>query len=151
MQKILRFVALPGEAPDLPSAWSALQTFGATQDYPRALEKLLLSISAGQEADAQTDPLSSSPVADLGTAPLPEIPAHGQDQDPSLMLFCQYLTGLYENKHREPRLPACPIRRRCLPLIDLQGFLCAYQRGQVWLSATLASALLWGVLLFSIL
>lgn len=119
MQEILRFIALPEEVADLPPAWSALQTFGATQDYPRALEKLFLSISTGQEADT----LSFPPVADVGTEPLPELPVHG-----------------YHQETLPASLPADrPVK---LPL--------HLSKGQLWLSAALASALLLGVLLFSV-
>ena len=63
MQAILRFIALPDEAPGLPSGWSAFPTFGATTDYPRALEKLFLTISLSQETEARTDPVTAPPVA----------------------------------------------------------------------------------------
>ncbi|MGH2480144.1 MAG: hypothetical protein ACRDHW_10855, partial [Ktedonobacteraceae bacterium] len=63
MQGIVRFIALPGEAAESPQEWSNLLTFGATPDYQRALEKLLLALSLDQESAVQTDPVTSPPVA----------------------------------------------------------------------------------------
>src|SRR5579884_447178 len=66
MQGIMRFIALPDETTaQLPPSWSTLPTFGATPDYPRALEKLLLalSLSLNQGVPMKTDPVTSPPAA----------------------------------------------------------------------------------------
>lgn len=105
MQGIARFIALPGEAVETPTAWSTLLTFGATQDYQRALERLVLALSLSLDQEEAvligpvTSPLAavevahvvldnqqgvreapllapSPPVADLITAPLPAIPVY---------------------------------------------------------------------------
>lgn len=108
MQGAVRFIALPDEAVGPPPEWSTLLTFGATQDYQRALEKLLLTLPFGQEATALADHdisfretggaravpyeqpqllLHESPliapspsVADLTTGPLPAMPVYKHTQ-----------------------------------------------------------------------
>lgn len=181
MRAILRFIALPGEVPELPPAWSALPTFGATIDYPRALEKLLLTISLNQEAEAQTDPVTSPPVAllevaegasvapydwravydqpliappppvaDLETAPIPAIPA--QRQNPVILpdpLLPASVQPSLEQTQVNP--PAAVLNSASMSAIDRPVKLPRrLSRGQMWLSAGLASALLLGVLLFTV-
>lgn len=177
MQAILRFIALPGEAPELPPAWSDLLTFGTTIDYLRALEKLLLTISLDQEAGAQTvisppvallevtegasatpynrraaydQPLIAPPppVADLETAPMFALPAQRQDQAilPDPLSPASARSSLEETRVSPPAAvlnSASAIDRPAkLPLRP--------SKGQMWLSAGLASALLLGTLLFTV-
>lgn len=181
IQAILRFIALPDEAPALPPGWSDLLTFGATVDYPRALEKLLLTISLGQETEPQTDPITSPPVAlleaaesasvspydrraayeqpliappppvaDLVTGPLPALPTYRQDQallpDPLSPAFA--LSSLEQTPIDSP---ATVLNSAPISAIDRPAKLPRrLSKGQMWLSAGLAFALLVGMLLFTV-
>jgi hypothetical protein len=173
MQEILRFIALPDEAPDLLPAWSALLTFGATKDYPRALEKLLLALSLDQEAEAQTapvipppvallaategvfvtpndQPLIMPPVADLETAPLPALATHGQNQVILAdTLSPAHVRSSWEQTQGNP--PASTSNAASIAAIDRPAKLpIRLSKGQVWLCAGLASALVLGMLLFTV-
>jgi hypothetical protein len=167
MQGILRFIALPDEAPDLPPAWSALLTFGATKDYPRALEKLFLALSLDQEAEVQTDsvisPLeategafaapydqSQAPVADFKTAPLPELAAHGQNQRilPDTLSSASVRSSWEQTQGNPPAsapnsASMCAVDRPAKRPIRLS-------KGQVWFSTGFASALILVMLLFTV-
>lgn len=182
MRAILRFVVLPGESAELPPAWSTLPTFGATIDYQRALEELLLTISAGQAAEEWTDPVTSPSVAlfeapeapsvasydqraaynqrlivppppaiDLDSASLPTLPARKQNQVilPDLFASASLPSSLPQ---MQANPPAAALSSASTPAIDRPAQLpMRLSKGQIWLSAGLASVLLLGVLLTIVL
>lgn len=66
MQGIIRLVAGPVNSQDVPLTWSTFTTIDISQDYPRALEKLLLALGltgATTYARLQAAPPPASPFA----------------------------------------------------------------------------------------
>jgi len=66
MQGIIRLVAGPANSQDVPLTWSTFTTIDISQDYPRALEKLLLALGltgATTYARLQAAPPPASPFA----------------------------------------------------------------------------------------
>lgn len=66
MQGIIRLIAGPVNSQDVPSTWSTFTTIDISQDYPRALEKLLLALGltgATTYARLQAAPPPASPFA----------------------------------------------------------------------------------------
>ncbi len=44
MRGVLAMIAVPGNSKEMPPTWTTLKTFDASQDYPRALARILLTI-----------------------------------------------------------------------------------------------------------
>lgn len=66
MQGIIRLIAGPANSQDVPLTWSTFTTIDISQDYPRALEKLLLALGltgATTYARLQAAPPPASPFA----------------------------------------------------------------------------------------
>ncbi|MDQ2717439.1 MAG: hypothetical protein M3Z08_21295 [Chloroflexota bacterium] len=77
MQEAVRFIVRPTEQQELPASWSMLTAFDATYDYPRAMEKLLLSLAITKPALAVTT-LAPPPLPRFSQAPSP-----GYDRPPA--------------------------------------------------------------------
>ena len=78
MLGILRFLVHPDEAQELVPEWSAIPTVGASYDYLRAIEKLLLALSLNDEITTKDEPIAPPP-------PLP-LPFASPQASPPLLL-----------------------------------------------------------------
>ncbi|HLZ81853.1 MAG TPA: hypothetical protein VKP04_09485, partial [Ktedonobacteraceae bacterium] len=79
LQGALRFIVTPAEQQDLPPAWSAVPSFDATYDYPRAQEKLLLALSLSK---ANADAIKEEKLPPPPSNPVPS-PAYDRPPEPS--------------------------------------------------------------------
>src|SRR5579883_1911466 len=108
LQEILRFVVCVEEEPASPSIWSAIRTFDASQDYDRALEKLLFALVptwSDIEPDASLIASSKVPILPMpGGSPAPLLPA-GADLPVSPWPDSQmlHLPPRYDRPRRLPR------------------------------------------------
>jgi hypothetical protein len=69
MQGVLAIVATLCDTQDVPLAWEQLPAFNATEDYPRALAQVLLSLDL-QSSHGAADPLLDSQFANISSATL---------------------------------------------------------------------------------
>jgi len=83
LEGIVRLIALPSDSEDAPQEWETIATFDATQDPARAIEKLVLRLSAqgpvGTGAGAGPIPISALVTPHLNNA----LPSLTYDRPPA--------------------------------------------------------------------
>lgn len=72
IQNLFAMLAAPVEQQDMPPTWTTIRRFDATQDYPRALARLLLATDTTTTHDGQAykaPPVSLHPIPSMDSQP----------------------------------------------------------------------------------
>ncbi len=87
MKGVLAVIAAPYDSGEFPPTWSKFKSFDATQDYPRALTRLLLELGLPEpNSETQTSASRvsspSSPPETKSTPDLKDLRANGAEDEP---------------------------------------------------------------------